>query len=146
VAVIEDDAAHQELSAYTLGLGDAAFVHQHVVDAHAVHTAMVDDKPIRVVQALVGLYLHVERGLTGRQVQRVHKILGDLRPDWPRLDLPSRRGSMTVRDVLAEPAGVRRNDAIEAWVRATWEACRDLRDDIEAFLASCGITPPSPSR
>jgi hypothetical protein len=35
-----DDEAYQELAAYTLGLHDAAFIHQHIVDAHAVHAAM----------------------------------------------------------------------------------------------------------
>jgi hypothetical protein len=65
-----DDEAYHELAAYTLGLHDAAFIHQHIVDAYAVHAAMPTDKPIRIAQALVGLFLHVEHGLTGRQVQR----------------------------------------------------------------------------
>jgi Family of unknown function (DUF5946) len=137
----EEDAAYHELSAYTIGLRDAAYVHQHVVDAYAVQTASSGERPIRVAQALVGLYLHVEHGLTGRQVQRVHKILGDRRPDWPDFALPPTRGSMTVRDVLAQPPGDRRDRAIETWVRSTWEACRDLRDDVERFLRSNGITP-----
>jgi hypothetical protein len=47
-----DDEAYQELAAYTLGLHDAAFIHQHIVDAYAVHAAMPTDKPIRIAQAL----------------------------------------------------------------------------------------------
>jgi hypothetical protein len=50
---------------------------------------------------------------------------------------------MTVRDVLAQPPGDRRDRAIETWVTSTWEACRDLRDDVERFLRSNGITPPA---
>jgi hypothetical protein len=80
-----DDEAYQELAAYTLGLHDAAFIHQHIVDAYAVHVAMPTDKPIRIAQALVGLYLHVEHGLTGRQVQL--RASGRSRPDHhPRRD------------------------------------------------------------
>jgi hypothetical protein len=61
---------------------------------------------------LIGLYLHVEHGLTGRRVQRVHQILADGRPKWPRFPLLPDRGSMTVPDVVAEPPGDRRDHAI----------------------------------
>jgi len=139
---VADDAQYHELNAYTLELGDATFIHQAVVDAWAVQTATPDDKPIRVAQALVGLFLHVEHHMTGRQVQRVHQLLADRRPDWPNFRLPPTRGSMTVGDVVAEPPGERRDRAIEAWVTSTWQACRDLRNEVIAFLASNGITPP----
>jgi hypothetical protein len=74
-----DDEAYQELAAYTLGLHDAAFIHQHLIEACAVHAATPTDKPIRIVQALVGLFLDVEYGFMGRQVQRVHQILASQR-------------------------------------------------------------------
>jgi hypothetical protein len=61
-----DDEAFQELAAYTLGRQDAAFIHQHLVDAYAVHAVTPSDKPIRIVQALVGLFLHVEHSLSGK--------------------------------------------------------------------------------
>lgn len=64
--VATDDEVHQELAAYTLGLQDAAFIHQHLVNTYAVHSATPADKPIRIAQALVGLFLHVEHGFTGR--------------------------------------------------------------------------------
>ena len=136
------DAAYVELSAYTLGRGDPEFMHQHVVDAYAVQTSTTSDKPIRAEQGLIGLYLHVEHGLTGRQVQRVHQILANQRPAWPAFTLPPNRGSMTVRDVVAQPPGGRRDAAIEAWIASTWKACRDLREPVEAFLSSHGITRP----
>ena len=136
------EAAYAELSAYTLGRGDPQFLHQHVVDAYAVQTATTSDRPIRAAQGLIGLYLHAEHRLTGRQVQRVHQILADQRPAWPAFPLPPNRGSMTVRDVVAQPHGDRRDAAIEAWIASTWGACRDLRQPIEAFLSSHGITPP----
>jgi Family of unknown function (DUF5946) len=137
-----DDEAYQELAAYTLGLHDAAFIHQHIVDAYAVHAAMPTDKPIRIAQALVGLFLHVEHGLTGRQVQRVHHILAAQRPAWPRFALPEDRGPITIHDVIAEPPGERRDRAIESLATSTWNACRGLRGSIQAFLSVCGVTPP----
>jgi Family of unknown function (DUF5946) len=93
-----DDEAYEELAAYTLSLRDAAFIHQHIVDAYAIHAAMPSDKPIRIAQALVGLFLHVEHGFPGRRVQRVHHIIAAQRPAWPRFALPDDRGPITVHD------------------------------------------------
>jgi hypothetical protein len=51
---------------------------------------------------------------------------------------------MTVRDVVAEPPGDRRDHAIEAWAISTWQACRaEVRDTVDAFMSSQGITPPA---
>jgi Family of unknown function (DUF5946) len=138
-----DEAAYNELRAYTFGRADVAFSHQYVVDTYAVQTATEEDPPIRLAQALIGLYLHVEHGLTGRQVQRIHQIVGDRRPQWPRFALRADRGLMTVRDVVAEPPGGRRDRAIEAWATSTWRVWRgQVRDHVDAFLLSQGITSP----
>jgi hypothetical protein len=67
---------YTELCFYTLAHGDPAFIHQHVVDAFAAQTSEQNDKPIKLTFALVGLYLHVERQFTGRQVQLAHMKLG----------------------------------------------------------------------
>jgi hypothetical protein len=139
---VSDDAAYYELASYSLTRRDRHFMHQHVVDAHAVQTATEADKPIRVAQALVGLYLHVEHGLSGLDVQRVHKVLADRRPTWPAFALPEERGSLRSQDVLIEPPGERRDRAIERWARSVWHSCRRLRPDIEAFLSANDITPP----
>lgn len=136
------DEAYEELAAYTLSRGDAGLMHQHVVDAYAVQTATEHTKPIRVAQALVGLYLHVEHGLTGRRIQRTHQILADRNPAWPTFVLPANRGSLTARDVVAADPGDDRDAAIERWATATWTACRALGDEIEVFLSANGITPP----
>jgi Family of unknown function (DUF5946) len=138
-----DEAAYNELRAHTLGRADVAFCHQYVVDTYAVQTATEEDPPIRLAQALIGLYLHVEHGLTGRQVQRIHQIVADRRPQWPRFALRADRGLMTVRDVVAEPPGDRRDRAIEAWATSTWRAWRgQVREAVDAFLLSQGITSP----
>ncbi len=62
-------ASYNELSYYTLALRDPAFIHQHIVDAFAAQTADEHTRPIKLTFALAGLYLHVEKGFTGRQVQ-----------------------------------------------------------------------------
>lgn len=67
--------AYHELQCYTLAHGDVEFIHQHVVDVWAAQHADETTKPIGLAFALVGLYLHVERGVSGRQVQRVHMAL-----------------------------------------------------------------------
>ena len=71
-----EQRAYDELQCYALAHGGAQFIHQHVVDAWAAQQADQHTKPIGLTFALVGLYLHVDRGFSGRQVQRVHLALG----------------------------------------------------------------------
>jgi hypothetical protein len=80
-----EQQAYEELQCYTLGHGGPGFIRQHVVDAWAAQHADEQTKPIGLTFALVGLYLHVERGFSGRQVQRVHMKLGQRRRTWPSL-------------------------------------------------------------
>ena len=96
----ERDAYH-ELSAYTLSHGGTAFIHQHVVDAFAAQRADADSKAIGVTFALAGLYLHVEHGVTGRDVQRIHMLMARRKREWPTFALPPERGAMTAIDVMA---------------------------------------------
>src|SRR5436190_14425039 len=87
--------AYHELSAYTLTHGDPTFIHQNVVDAWAAQHAVEGGKPIGLTFALVGLYLHLERGFSGRYVQRAHMEMGRRKREWPAFDMPAQRGSMT---------------------------------------------------
>jgi hypothetical protein len=134
----EEDAYH-ELSAYTLTRGDATFIHQHVVDAWAAQHAHAGSKPIGVFFALVGLYLHVERGRTGREVQRAHMALAKKPEAWPVGALPPTRGEMTAVDVLAAPAGAARDAAISRWAASVWAAYTASRASVEAVLSRRGI-------
>ncbi len=109
-------AAYDEVYVYTMG--HPGFILQHVVDAFAVQTANHDSKPIGVMFGLVGLYLHVEKQFSGRQVQEAHMKLGRRKREWPSVYLPEDRGSMTVADVLAACPGPQRDLASDDWCRS----------------------------
>lgn len=137
-----EENAYNELCAYTLMHGDPSFIHQHVVDAYMAQHVNQRSKPMGVTFALVGLFLHVERKFTGRQVQRAHMQLGRHKQTWPSFALPADRGSMTVRDVMAAPPGPLRDNAIHEWSAAVWNAFRDSRDAVEDLLRKNGIIAP----
>lgn len=132
--------AYDELCCYTLAHGAPEFVHQHVVDAWMAQHADAATKAIGVTFALVGLYLHLERGRTGREVQLAHMALAKRTRDWPPLSLPAERGAMTAADVLAAPAGAERDAAIDAWCASVWEQYRSAEPVIAALLARHGVS------
>jgi hypothetical protein len=134
-----EQAAYDELQCDTLALGDAAFIHQHVVDAWAAQRADSRTKPIGVTFALVGLCLHVVKGLSGRQVQRAHMALARHKTAWPSFPLPIDRGAVTVRDVMAAPAGPDRDQAIDAWCLSVWDAYRDSHAAVADLLRMHGL-------
>jgi len=111
-----------ELSYYTLTHPSPAFLHQLAVDAHTAQTADESSKTIAIFFALMGLYLVVERGWTGRQVQLAHMRLAPRKSQLPRPLLPADRGTMTVTDVLAAAPGEVRDRAIHAWCESVWQA------------------------
>jgi hypothetical protein len=125
-------AAYDEVYVYTMSR--PGFILQHVVDAFAVQNATEDSKPISVVFGLVGLYLHIEKQFSARQVQKAHMMLGRRKRVWPKVYLPEDRGGMTVADVLAASAGPERDRAIDDWCRSLWTAFGCNRDTIIALL------------
>jgi hypothetical protein len=131
--------AYEALQCYTLGHGGAEFIHQHVVDAWAAQHAARSDKPIRLAFALIGLYLHLERGLTGREVQQAHMRLAHRRQPWPTFPLPSGRGSMAATEVMAAPPGEERDRAIDAWCASVWAAYQGSRQAVVDLLDRHGI-------
>ena len=133
--------AYDHLCAWTLSLGDADFVHQHVVDAHMLQTANERTKSVGVAFALVGLLLFLERGFTGREVQRAHMKLGRAGGPWPTFRLPSERGGVGPADVLKAPPGPERIDAVRAWCAAAWEPWSDQRSDVLRLLQAYAIVP-----
>jgi hypothetical protein len=133
-----EQEALNKLTAWTLSLRDGAFIHQHVVDAWAAQHADEDAKPIRVAFALIGLYLHIEKGFTGRQVQLAHVKLaqphgrGRPRKEWPQFTLPKKRGTITVVDVMAAPEDGRAA-AVDRWCESVWEAWRESHDQVRRW-------------
>lgn len=133
------EAAYHEVCAYTLTLHDATFIHQHVVDAWAAQQATAESAPIKVCFALVGLYLHVEGGFTGREVQLAHMALARRPEPWPVGPLPTARGTLTAVDVLATPPGPARDARISAWAADVWAAFAGNRSLMEELLRRRGI-------
>jgi hypothetical protein len=128
------EAAYHELAYYTLAHPDPAFIHQHVVDAFAAQNADPDTKPIKLAFALVGLFLHIERGYTGREVQRAHMKLARHKRAWPGFRLPGARGAITTAEVLRAPPGPERDQAIEDWMRSVWDAYRNCHDEVAELV------------
>jgi hypothetical protein len=99
-------------------------------------------KPIGIAFSLVGLYLAVERGMSGRDVQRVHMQLGREKQAWPAFELPEQRGAMTAIEVMEAPEGPAREAAIRAWAASVWASYSGHRDAIIALLRRQGVLPP----
>ncbi|HEX7631745.1 MAG TPA: DUF5946 family protein [Lacunisphaera sp.] len=131
--------AESELLAYTLAHRDPAFIHQYAVDAITLQRADAQKKPIAIVFALLGLYLHLEKDVTGRQVQQIHVRLAAKKRPWPSFPLPADRGALTAADVLRHPPGPERDQAIEAWCASVWRAYKDCRTPLIDLLAQHGI-------
>ncbi len=121
---------YHELTAYTLSLGDPDFVHQHVVDAYAAQHSgpAVDGR--RTGLALIGLYLYLERGFSGRSVQQAHTRLARRSGPWPPVSVTAPITGLTVDDILATPPGPRRPSLVHEWAVVVWRAWEDRRPDV----------------
>lgn len=125
-----------ELCYYTLAHPDPSFIHQHAVDAFTAQKADKDTKPIALAFALIGLYLYVELGYSGKEVQAVHMRLAEKRKPWRVFDLPEKRGDLTVSDVLAAPAGPERDEVIREWCACVWAAYGKNRNAVVRLIES----------
>jgi len=124
---------YDELSAYTLSLQDADFLHQFAVDTYAAQHAGAVVKPIGITFALVGLYLACEHHYTGRQVQKAHMLLARTPKQWPRFRLPEAKASLTVLDVLNTPEH-ERNDMLREWAKAVWSIWESEHTRVAEFV------------
>ena len=130
--------AYDELYAYTMGRKN--FILQHVVDAHKAQTAIAKNpSSIGVIFSLAGLYLHVEKGFTGTQVQNAHKVMGKVKRSWPDVIWPNERGDMTAATVLAIPVGQARDDGIDEWCRQVWSAFSANRGMVASLVSEYKI-------
>ena len=133
-ATHSDQALFDELSFYTLGRPRSEFLHQLAIDTFTAQHASEATKPMSVVFAVLGLYLHAERGFSGLRIQRVHMQLAPRHLAWPMLSLPSRHADLTVADVLATEPGPERDAMIRRWCVAEWQVWTDSRPAIAQML------------
>jgi hypothetical protein len=125
---------YNELSYYTLAHQDMSFIHQHIVDAYTAQTADERTKSITITFSLAGLFLYIEKGYTGRQVQQFHMIMAKNKRAWPAFVLPAKRGEINVSHVLAISPGPGRDKMIHQWCVSVWEAFKDNRKTIEDLI------------
>ena len=121
-ASAECHALRDELTYYTLAHGDPRFIHQHLVDAYGAQHVPDSKSTIGAAFALAGLYLAVERGFTGREVQKMHMVMGRQSKQWPRFIPPTDVGPLTVADVLAAEPGPARDEKLMQWCASVWGA------------------------
>ncbi len=125
---------YNELAFYTLAHPGAEFIHQHVVDAFAAQNANENTKWITIYFALVGLYLFVEKGYSGKEVQLEHIRLSYQKKDFLPFILPLLRGNFTIEDVLLKEQGIERELAIEIWCKEVWETYASCKSYIIEYL------------
>jgi hypothetical protein len=127
-----------EMSYYTLAHGDPKFIHQHLVDAYGAQHVRQSPSTIGAAFALTGLYLAVERGFTGRQVQKMHMRMARTSKQWPRFDRPEDVGPLTVAAVLAVAPGPGRDEKLMEWCAGVWNAWSSahgrVREMVDRFL------------
>ena len=111
-----------ELSYYTLAHGDPRFIHQHLVDGYGAQHLRQSKSTIGAAFALAGLYLAVERGFTGREVQQMHILMARNAKQWPRFEQPVNVGPLTVADVAAVDPGPDRDEKLMQWCASVWNA------------------------
>lgn len=114
---------YNQLAYYTLSHPGQDFIHQHIVDAYTIQTASENTKPIAIVYALAGLYLHVVKNYTGKQVQSAHIIMSKKSKEFPTISLPDDKGSIHIKEVLSFTDPIKRDLHIHKWCVSIWEAC-----------------------
>jgi hypothetical protein len=123
-----------ELCYYTIAHSDPSFIHQYAVDAFTAQNADKNTKQITLAFALIGLYLHIEKNFSGKEVQNAHIKLGKYRKQWPKFNLPEYRGNVTISDVLAAPHGSKLDEAIIKWSASVWEAHSESHEKVAVLV------------
>lgn len=130
--------AYDELALYTLSHGDPSFIHQYIVDTYmaqnASQTIREKTKPIAITFALVGLYLHLEKNYSGREVQLAHMKMAKNKKEWPKFDIPKERGNITVFNVLETKEGRERDEMINKWSASVWQSWAKSHKKVEDLV------------
>ena len=123
---------YSDLMCYTVAKQDPEFIHQHVVDTYAAQHAGGPARTITVAFGLIGLYLALEKGYTGRQVQLAHVKIARKRKVWPRLEPPRQQAVLTVIDVLLAGTDGEKDTMIREWMAAVWDSWGDRQEWVRA--------------
>ena len=124
--------AYSDLQSYTVARQDPGFIHQHVVDTYAAQHSGGSTREITVAFALTGLYLALEKGYTGKQVQLAHMRIARTRKVWPHLVPPEQPAALTVMDVLQAGTDEEKDAMIRKWMAAVWESWADRHGWVRA--------------
>lgn len=122
---MDPNISYNQLAYYTLSHKGNDFIHQHVVDAFAIQTANENTKPIKLVYALAGIYLHIVKKYTGKQVQEAHIKMSKKSKVFPNISLPVNRGDIYINDVLKISDPAERDKQIHKWCASVWDAFTD---------------------
>jgi hypothetical protein len=117
--------AYSDLMCYTVSKQDPGFIHQHVVDAYAAQHAGGPTRPITEAFGLIGLYLALEKGYTGREVQKAHVKIAKIHKEWPLLEPPLRHAGLTATDVVREDTDTQKETMIRKWMESVWGIWED---------------------
>jgi Family of unknown function (DUF5946) len=109
--------------------------HQLLVDTYAAQHAGPETPLIGTAFALVGLALALEDGWDGLQVRAAHQQLAREFQVWPRFDLPSSRGAMTVFDVAMAGSPEAHVERLGAWAADVWASWSASHGAVRALIA-----------
>jgi hypothetical protein len=127
------------LSAIHINEADSSFIHQIAVDCYGAQHTGGPAKPITAAYSLIGLCLHLEHGLTGKQVQAAHMSLARRPKTWPLLPAPTARYSVFVDSILACDSAIARTERIEAWALSTWKVWREQHEWVRSVIQDHGL-------
>lgn len=114
------ESQYHELSAWLWSKDAESFPKQYAVDAYGAQHVGPATKDIRVAFSLIGLYLAVEKGYTGKMVQEAHQKLAQKKIVWPHFGAPATPYTVTVVDVLKRTSPQDRLLALNAWSADVW--------------------------
>jgi hypothetical protein len=117
-----------DLSCSTVTRQDAEFIHQHAVDAYAAQHSGGTTRNITVAFGLIGLYLALEKGYTGRQVQLAHMHIARIQKNWPHMEPPVKPAGITVMDVPGAGTDAEKDAMIRRWMVAVWASWEDRKE------------------
>ena len=126
---------YSDLLCYTVAKQDAGFIHQHAVDAYAAQHSGGTTRNITVAFGLIGLYLTLEKGYSGKQVQKAHMQIARIRNDWPTMEPPAKPAGITVMDVLRAGTDAEKDAMIRQWMAAVWESWADRQEWVREMTA-----------